>query len=382
MSHAAHPSAVTVESRSGSDSRWWLLRMVDVGLAGGIFVVPMLMGGRQALGQWVLAALAVGVALAWTVRAILHDQPHWRWSGAEIVLLAGMLLPMIQLISWPAGVLPWLAPHTRELLPLWNPDIASSFTLGPWLQISLAPPATREGLVVYLAYALLFVVVVQRVKCFEDVERLVRWCAVSALVMAVLGILQFATSNGRFFWLYQHPFSDTYDSAKGAFTNHNHFAHFLALGTAPLVAWVLAGHGRRRGGSRGAGAFVTASGGTDWQTTFGPLAVAVVVFGGLLSMSRGGNRCHSPGRRHGDRDLLPRSEIAVATPCGMRFGRGNYRHGADHLRIRTGIATIERPDGQLGGKARSPCRTPGDLGGGDPGHSPCPGPGYGNRQPP
>jgi hypothetical protein len=45
-----------------------LLRIVDLGLAGSIFLVPMLLGGRHAVGRLMLVALSLAVALAWSAR--------------------------------------------------------------------------------------------------------------------------------------------------------------------------------------------------------------------------------------------------------------------------------------------------------------------------
>ena len=90
----------------------------------------------------------------------------------------------------------------------------------------------------FLDYVLLFHVAVQRVRRVEDVERVLRWCALSAAGMATFGIVQLLSSNGKFFWFYQYPFSTTSDVAHGSFSNRNHFANFLALGIGPLIWWL------------------------------------------------------------------------------------------------------------------------------------------------
>jgi O-antigen ligase/tetratricopeptide (TPR) repeat protein len=81
-------------------------------------------------------------------------------------------------------------------------------------------------------------VTVQRIRALEDVERLLGWVAYAVVGMGVFGLIQYVTSNGKFFWVYQDPFAMTEDGAKGAFTNRNHFAHFLALGLGPVIWWV------------------------------------------------------------------------------------------------------------------------------------------------
>jgi O-antigen ligase/tetratricopeptide (TPR) repeat protein len=267
-----------------------LLKAVDLSLAGCLLVVPLLMGGREALGQLVLVALVVAASLAWSIRQTLRGDAIWRRSAGEWLLAAGVLLLIAQMAVLPPSLYQRLAPHTSQILPVWNaaPDDASA-ALGPWRQISLTPAATRAGLVLFLAYALLFLVTVQRVRGLEDVERLLRWCAASAVSMAVFGLLQLALSNGKFFWVYEHPYSTTFDAAKGAFANRNHFAHFLALGIGPLVWWVQHTRRRRKESPRGDRTRPARSARpAQLKMGFRTAALGVVLLAGLLSLSRGG----------------------------------------------------------------------------------------------
>lgn len=292
MSQAGHPQKA-VRTTPGNTRRAQLdvvlLKVVDGGLACCIFAVPLLMGGRQAFGQLALVGLAVVVATAWMLRQCLKAGPCWRSSSAELLLLAGVALLVAQTVSLPKSVLAWAAPKTAQILPLWTDGADPSVALGTWSCVSLAPEATRGGLTIFLAYGLLFLVTVQRIRTLEDVQRLLRWIALSVVIMAVFALVQLLTSNGKFFWFYEHPFSRTSDAAKGSFTNRNHFAHFLALGIGPLVWWLQDGLRRRRqgGGSsfgRPARQLQTEANLAGFRT----LAFGVVLFAGLLSLSRGG----------------------------------------------------------------------------------------------
>ncbi|WP_218934614.1 O-antigen ligase family protein [Rosistilla ulvae] len=91
---------------------------------------------------------------------------------------------------------------------------------------------------VYLAYSLFFMLLVQRIRRLEDVEWLLRSLAYGTIGLAVLGLAQFLTSNGKFLWFYEHPFRTTDGVVKGPFQNQNHFAHMMALGIGPLL-WML-----------------------------------------------------------------------------------------------------------------------------------------------
>jgi O-antigen ligase/tetratricopeptide (TPR) repeat protein len=101
------------------------------------------------------------------------------------------------------------------------------------------PHETTKGLALLLAYALLFVVVVQRIETLDDIKQILRCVGVSAVLMGVFGLVQYFTANGRFFWFYEHPYRSTEVYVCGSFMNRNHFASFLALGVGPLAAWLL-----------------------------------------------------------------------------------------------------------------------------------------------
>ncbi|MBN1394209.1 MAG: O-antigen ligase family protein [Pirellulales bacterium] len=267
-----------------------LLRVVDCCLAGAIFVVPLLMGGRHAVGQLALTAFAVAAAWAWCLGQCLRDDHGaWRPTAALPLLLLGALLLVVQAVPLPAELLSKLAPRTGDVLPLWTASEENTARLGYWNRVSYAPAETIASLVIFLDYALLFLVAVQRIGRIEDVERLLRWCAISVVIMAAVGVLQLLFGNGKFFWFYEHPLSLASGVAKGAFTNRNHFAQFMALGVGPLIWWLQ--DSMRRSHGTGAKRFRTPGAGIsrgELTTYMLGLSLAIVLFAGLLSLSRGG----------------------------------------------------------------------------------------------
>jgi len=230
--------------------------------------------------------LAVAAALAWAARQCLRDDATWRPAAATPLILLATALVGLQIVPLPPWLLARLAPHTAWLLPLWNADGRTPGSLGYWPYLSFTPAETRGGLVIFLDFGLLFFVAVQRIRRVEDVERLLRWCALSAVIMASFGIVQLLAGNGKFFWFYEHPFANTFDDARGSFTNRNHFAQFLALGTGPLLWWLQ--DASRRG--RGAADRLPAADrrGDERKIYLLGLALGIVLFAALLSLSRGG----------------------------------------------------------------------------------------------
>jgi O-antigen ligase len=264
-----------------------LLKIVDGGLAAVIFLVPWLMGGRSAIGQLAIAVLAVIVALAWSIRQTLRGADVCRPLWAVVVILAGAAFLLLQAIAMPDFVMEWAAPRQVDVLPLWNSATSESASMGVWPYLSMCPAGTRAALTMFLSYGLLFIVMAQRVRCIEDVERILRWCALSAIAMASFGMVQMLAGNGKFFWFVQNPYTDTLGCVKGSFTNRNHFAHFLALGIGPLIWWLHRSlqRYRKNGDNRSSpqGPAVR-----EWTPHLLALALAVVLFSGALSLSRGG----------------------------------------------------------------------------------------------
>jgi cytochrome c-type biogenesis protein CcmH/NrfG len=261
-----------------------LVSATDAGLAAAIFLLPFIMGGRQAWGHLLVGLIACWTALAWSIHQILAERPRWRWSGAEPLFVMGIAILILQVISLPESTLLQVSPKLAERLPLWGPE--SEF--GRWTTVSLTPEDTFSNLLTVASCMLLFVVAVQRLQNSDDVTKLLTAIGLSTAAMATFGILQLAVGNGSFFWFYDHPYTDAARVAKGAFTNANHFSHFIALGI-PIWLWKFASQKSPAGShesewrsSRGSGS----RGRFDSILALGCLGV----IGGaiLLSQSRGG----------------------------------------------------------------------------------------------
>jgi tetratricopeptide (TPR) repeat protein len=303
------PSSEAIRHKSKSGRRndrldAALLATVDLALAVCIFGLPLAMGGRHALGHLLLVTAATVAALAWMFRQASRGEFRWRRSPGDWLLPAGLALLALQLAPLGDAVLARLCPTTGKVLPLWTAQADPGAALGLWSCVSMTPAATRAAIPLYLAYSLLVLVAVQRIKTLEDVERLLAGMALSVVVVASLGLVQWATGSDQYLWFYDHPFSLASEAVKGSFSNRNHFAHFLALGLGPLLAWLLSatlarqeqdGMRRRKGESLDSSAFRL-------------LALAVVVFAGLMSLSRGGAVA-----------LLVAAAVAVAVGCRAKL---------------------------------------------------------------
>jgi len=283
------PSAITHHWLNREELSASLLRLTDFGLMAVIFLAPLFMGGRHPFGRFVFISIACFTAVAWMLRTCFRSDEKWRLSGAEGVLLAGLLLIVIQLFPLPHNMLHWLSPNIAELLPLWSSETETATGFSSWSQITLTPQDTGAGLVLFLAYGMLFLVVVQRIRSLDDIERLLCWIAAAVVGMSAVGLVQFLLGNGNFLWLYEHPSRTADFPVKGTFANQNHFAHFLALGMGPLI-WLICRRDskRKQRTSLGLADRVSLAGWHQYKRPALIIAVGIVAFAGLLSFSRGG----------------------------------------------------------------------------------------------
>ena len=218
-----------------------LLRLVDLGLIMALFVVPMVLGGNHSIGRLVLIVSASIAGTAWAAHQAIRRERFFPSSTVVLVILGvGLVIPIVQLVPLPEALRNILSPHLAEILPLWQSTSDPATRLGNWQCLSLTPNATQAGLIIFAAYSLLFIVVAGRVKTIKDLQRILQWCGGTVLLVAIFAFVQHFIGNGKFFWIYEHPFKNADANLQGPFVNRNHFAQFMALGIGPILIWVVA----------------------------------------------------------------------------------------------------------------------------------------------
>ncbi len=262
--------------------------MVDAALMASVSVVPCLLGGSIAFGHLALAACATLAAVAWSVGLLLGRRPTWTVTWVEPLLLGALSIGLLQITPLPTELLNLLSPNLRSLLPLWSATTDGAGGIGSWKTLSLHVAETRWALITGMNYILLFYVATQRIQRIEDVERLLKSIACASGAMALFGVVQWLSNNGKFFWFYDYPLTTAGHRLKGAFANRNHFAQFLVLGCGPLLWWILHILERRSKGSTSFGSSSASSSSHDTLLAVLFLGLGVLVFSVLFSLSRGG----------------------------------------------------------------------------------------------
>lgn len=281
----------STKNQSSSKQQWSALCLqgVDYGLAATLLAAPLVFGGRHDVGRLVYAVIVAVTTLAWIAHQILGGKTFRSAKLAHGLLLAAIGLVTLQLVPLPHSVWQTLCPNASSLLPFWT--AGSEASLGLWQTLSLTPSSTRQGLAVLVCHALLFFVTAQRIGKREDVDRLLMLVALAATGMSLLALLQHMASNGKLLWIYAHPTRDVGDHVQGAFTNKNHFAHFVVLGIAPLLYWLqkrLATSGELANGKKPLRSFSPEASKTSPLIGFLFVAAAICFLAVLLSLSRGG----------------------------------------------------------------------------------------------
>lgn len=242
--------------------------------------------GRASSGQLVMVVGAGLTAGCWALRQLMSREPRYTWTGTEWLWLLGIAIGVAQIVPLPREWLLAISPQMSQILMPAGSKGSRDLGLESWNQLSLAPWESVSGLATFIAYALLFIVLVQRLKRQSDVERMILAVGAVVVVMAVFADVQCLASNGKFYWVYEHPFMSTDRTPHGSFTNHNHLSQFLALGIGPLIWGIL--RGRRNGGLNQAHSDQRTGRQSSWVTLLMMLGLGCSLVTVLLTSSRGG----------------------------------------------------------------------------------------------
>lgn len=247
MSHGSHgrrpsdrrASSFGFAAGQAESSRPLWVALTDLCAWTTFVAVAACLGGRLAIGQLVLVVGASATALCWLLHQLTAERPAYSWTGSEKLWLAGILIAVAQIVPLPREWLLKVAPKLKEILPLWFDDPSSTLGTIGWSQLSLAPWETASGLATFVAYAILFLVLAQRLQTRADVARMLCGVSLVTFFVAAFALLEFLTSNGNFYWVFRHPHVRTGHFPQGCFTNRNHLSQFISLGVGPLLWWIL-----------------------------------------------------------------------------------------------------------------------------------------------
>ncbi|QEG42997.1 hypothetical protein [Roseimaritima ulvae] len=251
-----------------------------------LLIVPLLLGGRHPVAKWIIACITIPGCLGLAVKVLLGRSLRITIWQAMLVL-ACLCLPLIQLLPVGSDVTHHLAPGIAQRFDLQQPFVAA---LQVDRQLSLAPKLVDRSFAMLICYIAALLCVVGRIESQRDVERIMAWLGCSALLLAVLAMLQAHYGNGRFLWWYDHPAREPGEVPRGPFQNENHLCSLLALALPSTLYFLLRSPPSKRQSSHSGG-----GAGRFWQShhvsigrLFALVCLIVVVATVYDTPSRGG----------------------------------------------------------------------------------------------
>ncbi len=175
---------------------------------------------------WSLAVMEVscfGLFLLWSFRVVKGGHlPAYVVRPPFLVPLAMLLaLGIFQLIPLPPTFVKAISPETYKIYHdvAYNPDNL------PWLTLSLYPHATLLEVMRLAAYLCAYFLVMQVMRKDEYVFRMAAAILAAGCLIAVAGIFQVISWNGKLLWLRHLDIG----AAFGPYVNKNHFAGLMEM---------------------------------------------------------------------------------------------------------------------------------------------------------
>ncbi len=168
-----------------------------------------------------MKAIRVGIAVLVAFSVLAHGAVEV-WSQSVLEIGAAVLL-----LLW--GI---LALRQRKIEIRWNPLYLPMVGFGglvvlQWLfGLSVYPYLTKLELLKLCAYFLLFFLAVQVFRTTEEVRPFLWFLLVFGFAVALFGIIQYFSFNGKLYWLRELRYGG---SVFGPYVNHNHFAGLMEL---------------------------------------------------------------------------------------------------------------------------------------------------------
>jgi O-antigen ligase len=231
-----------------------------------------------------------------------------------VALTGAVAFVIVQLVPLPAATLSRVSPATVAFLRhydvVYNSQSASAGA--PAHAISIDPSATGLGLAFLVALSL-FVLGTAAYLPRVRLSRLARALVVLGLAVAVFGIVQRATFNGRIYWVWTPRAAYAAVNSFGPFVNRNHFAGWMLMTASVTGGYLLAMLARAGGGEstwRRRAVWVSSADGS-WLafTSFSFLVMALSI---VWTLSRSGIAA------------LAVVAMLLAGGCAVRF-RGSLR---------------------------------------------------------
>ena len=229
---------------------------VDIVLGALVLLTPLAFGSVEVWAIVALEVVILAVGALWLAGRAAGRSAR-PMTGIEVPVLLFLIVIGVQLVPLPRSVIRWVSPHLSTVYERVIPGYGrSSGDSESWLLQSGAAPSgaaetpasaapalpltysrqdTLDRTILFAAYALLFLIVGDRFRDRVRFRRFVLWIVFVGMGVAILGIFQKLTWNGKVLWFRLPP---SEERPFGPFVNPNHFAGYMEL-IVPLALGLL-----------------------------------------------------------------------------------------------------------------------------------------------
>ncbi|MCZ7626904.1 MAG: hypothetical protein C3F12_09645 [Candidatus Methylomirabilota bacterium] len=209
-------------------------RIIEVGLYGLIVLTPLAFGAveRWSIG---LAEFAIfAIALVWGLAMVSAGEIRIERTALSLCWLMVLAYGLWQAVPLPPNFIRVISPKAAALYQQveFNGEPGAS-----WHTLSLVPDATRQALVRLLALALVFWIVVNHLQTREQIDRIVRVIMMTGFGLALFGILQHFSGNGKLYWVRELTHGG---SLFGPYVNRNHFSGYMEMVIPLAIGYIVA----------------------------------------------------------------------------------------------------------------------------------------------
>ena len=211
-----------------------------------IVFTPLAFGTVNTWSITIMECVAFMALATWLVKMTHEKELIFCRLWLHIPLAVLLYLMLLQLLPLPPQVLGFISPETfrtyQETIPDWpqRPPFETiekiSSELGVYIptherlssnrSISIYTFATQSELLKYLTYLSIFYIIINNFKDRITLERLTTIIILMGFLLAVFGLVQHFSWNGKIYWLKELKHGG---APFGPFVNRNHFAGYMEM---------------------------------------------------------------------------------------------------------------------------------------------------------
>jgi O-antigen ligase len=212
----------------------WSDRLIEAGVLGLLVFTPLAFGTVEPWSEAIAELAILGMGVVWLLAMLRHWELRIELPPGWLTAVLFLGLVVIQRLSLPSWLVSSVSPGAATLAQeAWAFMDGGTGTMA----LSLDSHATWRMALKLLVLALFFLVVYNTYRTRAQVHRAVWVMIVMGTVIALFGIAQRMTWNGRFYWVGPEAPGP---SAFGPFVNRTHFAGLIVVIVPMALALVLA----------------------------------------------------------------------------------------------------------------------------------------------